>query len=99
MPTTRDEILERLVQNRETLRRMGVRRLGLFGSAAHQTTAEPRDLDFLVEFETKTFDAYMDVKAFLEELFDRPVDLVLADALKPALREGILEETVYATGL
>jgi len=41
----------------------------------------------------------MDVKAFLEELFDRPVDLVLADALKPALREGILEETVYATGL
>jgi len=27
------------------------------------------------------------------------VDLVLADALKPALRDGILAETVYAPGL
>jgi hypothetical protein len=91
------EILNRLAENRETLRRFGVRRLGLFGSAARGET--PRDLDFLVEFDVKTFDTYMDVKEFLERLFDRPVDLVLADALKPALREGILAETVYAPGL
>ncbi len=96
MSTLRDEILKRLADNRETLRRLGVRRLGLFGSAARGDGAEPHDLDFLVEFETKTFDAYMDLKAFLEDVFDRPVDLVLLDALKPALREGILEEAVYA---
>jgi predicted nucleotidyltransferase len=72
--------------------------LGLFGSAARGDATPPHDLDFLVEFETKTFDAYMDLKAFLEELFGRPVDLVLADALKPALRDGILAETVYAPG-
>jgi len=98
MLTTRDEILERLAQNREALRRLGVRRLGLFGSAARGDATAPHDLDFLVEFETKTFDAYMDLKAFLEQLFGRPVDLVLADALKPALRDGILAETVYAPG-
>ena len=98
MLTTRDEILERLAQNREALRRLGVRRLGLFGSAARGDATSPHDLDFLVEFETKTFDAYMDLKAFLEQLFGRPVDLVLADALKPALRDGILAETVYAPG-
>lgn len=97
MPITRESILERLAENREALRRMGVRRLGLFGSAARGEP--PRDLDFLVELDAKTFDAYMDVKLFLEDLFARPVDLVLADALKPALREGILEETVYAPGL
>jgi predicted nucleotidyltransferase len=96
MAVTRETILMRLAENREALRRMGVRRIGLFGSAARGE--EARDLDFLLELDEKTFDAYMDVKLFLEELFGCPVDLVLADALKPALREGILRETVYAPG-
>ena len=96
MSNLRDEILKRLADHRDTLRRLGVRRLALFGSAVRDGVAEAHELDFLVEFETKTFDAYMDLKAFLEDLFDRPVDLVLLDALKPALREGILEEAVYA---
>jgi predicted nucleotidyltransferase len=94
--TTRETILMQLAENREALRRLGVRRLGLFGSAARGEQA--RDLDFLVELDAKTFDAYMDVKLFLEDLFGCPVDLVLADTLKPALREGILRETVYAPG-
>ena len=96
MATTRETILMRLAESREALRRMGVRRIGLFGSAARGE--EARDLDFLLELDEKTFDAYMDVKLFLEDLFGRPVDLVLADALKPALRKGILRETVYAPG-
>jgi len=52
-----------------------------------------------VEFEHKSFDAYMDLKEFLESLFGCPVDLVLADSLKPRLRESILKETVHAPGL
>ena len=36
---------------------------------------------------------------FLEDLFERPVDLVLANTLKPRLRESILRETVHAQGL
>jgi len=99
MTTDADSILQRVAANRDALRRLGVKRLGLFGSALREDGPAPRDLDFLVELEPKTFDAYMDVKAFLEGLFGCPVDLVLADALKPALRDGILEETVYAPGL
>jgi hypothetical protein len=99
MASDADVILQRLSAHREALRRLGVKRLGLFGSAARDEGPPPRDLDFLVELDPKTFDAYMDVKAFLEDLFECPVDLVLADALKPALRDGILEETVYAPGL
>ena len=99
MASDADAILQTLSPHRDALRRLGVKRLGLFGSAARDEGPPPGDLDFLVELDPKTFDAYMDVKAFLEDLFDRPVDLVLADALKPALRDGILEETVYAPGL
>jgi hypothetical protein len=41
----------------------------------------------------------MDLKLLLERLFGRPVDLVLADAIKPRLRPAILDEAVYAQGL
>ncbi len=99
MKKTRDEVLMMLVENREALRRYGVRRLGLFGSIARGESAPFSDLDFLVEFDAKSFDAYMDLKEFLEKLFGCPVDLVLADALKPRLRENILRETVHAPGL
>jgi hypothetical protein len=76
-----------------------VRSLGLFGSAARGQSAPASDLDFLVEFDRNTFDAYMGLKEFLENLFDCPVDLVLAHTLKPRLRDPILRETVHAPGL
>jgi predicted nucleotidyltransferase len=98
MPTSKD-ILDVLHHHRDKLRRLGVRRIGLFGSAARGEASAASDLDFLVEFDRKTFDAYMDVKELLEGLFARRIDLVVADALKPQLRPRILQETVYAEGL
>lgn len=95
----RDEVLRLIEQNREHLNRLGVRRLGLFGSCARDEATSNSDLDFVVEFTEKSFDAYMDVKAFLEDLFGCRVDLVLADTIKPRLRPIIQRETVYATGL
>lgn len=95
----KDEILKGLEANRDAIRRFGVRRLGLFGSCARGESTESSDLDFVVDFERKSFDAYMDLKAFLEKLFGCPVDLVLGDAIKPRLRAAILEGALYAPGL
>ncbi len=94
-----DEIIRKLEENRETIRGFGVRRLGIFGSYARGEQSEASDMDFLVEFEKKTFDNYMDLKFFLEGLFGRSVDLVIAEAVKPRLRKPIFEETRYAQGL
>jgi hypothetical protein len=99
MDLTTSEILRTLEQNAPAIRRHGVRSLGLFGSRARGTAADQSDLDFVVEFETKSFDAYMNLKALLEQLFDRKVDLVLKDTIKPQLRERILSEALYAPGL
>jgi predicted nucleotidyltransferase len=99
MKRTRDEVLQLLARNRDRIRSFGVRSLALFGSAVRNEATEASDLDFLVEFDRKTFDNYMDLKFFLEELLDRPVDLVLRDAVKPRLREPILSEAVHAAGL
>jgi predicted nucleotidyltransferase len=96
---TRSSILKTLADHREEVRRFGVRSLGLFGSAARGQATATSDLDFLVEIENPTFDAYMGFLEFLENLFERPVDLVLANTLKPRLREPILRDTVHAPGL
>ena len=53
----------------------------------------------LVELQSKTFDAYMDVKLFLEKILGRKIDLVLADAVKPRLRPMILAEAIHASRL
>jgi predicted nucleotidyltransferase len=97
--SSREDILSVLDQHRDELRRLGVRRLGLFGSAARGDLTPTSDVDFVVDLEQKTFDCYMDLKSLLEELLGRRVDLVLTDALKPRLRERILSEALYAEGL
>lgn len=99
MTQNKDQVLELITQNKETLRRFGVRRIGLFGSFARNQSTDTSDLDFLVELEKKTFDAYMGLKAFLEGLFHRHVDLVLSDSLKPRLRQKVALEVIYAPGL
>jgi uncharacterized protein len=98
MNITRDEILRKLEENRETIRGFGVRRLGIFGSYARDEQTEASDMDFLVDFDDATLDNYFDLKFFLEDLFGRPVDLVFADTIKPRIRASILQETIYAQG-
>jgi hypothetical protein len=96
---SKEEILRFLEEHREEPAKMGVSRLGLFGSAIRDEATPDSDLDFVEDLKTKTFDSYMDVKEFLEDLFHCPVDLVVEDGIKPRLKETILKETIYAQGL
>jgi predicted nucleotidyltransferase len=93
------EILNALTANDAKIKSFGVRTLGLFGSCARGEQTPASDLDFVVEFERKSFDSYMDLKFFLEDLFDKPVDLVLSDGIKPRLRTAISQEALRAPGL
>jgi uncharacterized protein len=98
MHKTAQEIFEIVELHRDAIKKFGVRRLGLFGSYVRGEGKDSSDLDFLVDLEHHTFDAYMDLKEFLEDLFGVEVDLVLVDAIKPRLKDTILGETVYAPG-
>jgi predicted nucleotidyltransferase len=94
---SREEILKKLREHREDLRSLfSVSQIGLFGSYVHDAAGEGSDIDFLVKFEDPTFDHYMDLKFFLEKIFQQPVDLVLADSVKPRLRPLIAQEVKYA---
>jgi predicted nucleotidyltransferase len=90
--TDRNTVLSLLSEHRGELRNLGVRRIGLFGSVAAGTARADSDLDILVDLESVSFDRYMDLKLYLEDLFKNRVDLVPEGDLKPALRGRILSE-------
>lgn len=81
----------------QELRRLGVRRLGLFGSFVRGQQDAQSDVDLLVEFEPgqKTFDNFMHLSFLLEDLFQRPVELVTPESLSPHMGPRILKEVEY----
>lgn len=96
-PLTRDQILSILSQRLPEFRtRFGVRRIGLFGSFARDEPSPTSDIDILVVIDNPTFRGFLKLKADLESAFERDVDLVTDEALKPRLRDDILGETIYA---
>jgi excisionase family DNA binding protein len=80
----------------EMKERFGVKRIGVFGSAARGEAGPESDVDVLVEFDDPAFDRYMELKFYLEDLFGRPCDLVLDESLKDSLRESVHSEVLYA---
>ena len=95
--TTRPStIIKTLAKSKPYLAKMGVRKIGLFGSFKRAEARPRSDIDILVKMEKPTFDTYMDVKFYLEDLFGRKVDLVMEEAIKPQLRSYILNEVEYA---
>ena len=95
---TRERILNMLQTNNMKIKKYGIKRIGLFGSYARGEQVQKSDIDILVEFEKgqKSFDNYMDLKFYLEELFGCRVDLVINDSIKPSLRGPILSGVTYA---
>lgn len=84
-------------------RQFGVRRLEVFGSATADAFDPQRsDLDFIVEFAgagRSLFDDYLMLKDALQSLSGRPVDLVMAGAMRNPYGIKSVNETrrlVYA---
>lgn len=98
MDLNRETILRTLEEHRSELQRLGVQRVGLFGSYLHGCPRDGSDVDLLVRFGRPSFDSYMDTKFLLEDLLGREVDLVTDQALKPAVRH-VRDQAAYVPGL
>ena len=92
-----------LAQLREILRqqlplltkRYGVASLGLFGSYVRREARAESDLDILVSFrEVPGLLRFIELENYLSDLLGVRVDLVMADALKPAIQRRVLAEVV-----
>ena len=81
--------------------RNGIQRLALFGSAVREDFRPDSDVDLLVEFRSDArvgFLALSRMQRELSDLFQRKVDLVPQDGLKPQVRGAVLgdAEVLYA---
>lgn len=89
---------EKLRSVREDWIRFRVTRAWLFGSRATKQTSEASDWDFLVEFaQPPTFDAFMGLKASLEERLEGKVDLLSRSACKQRFVRAIEAELIDVT--
>lgn len=101
-------VIQEILQQQETIaalcRKYYVRRLELFGSAAStRFDTAKSDIDFLVTFENvpqaRSFNIFFDLKADLQSLFKREIDLLEKSAIRnPNLLRSIQmnpKELVY----
>ncbi len=98
MIKTKQDFLNVIDQNRSHLRALGVKKIGLFGSFVRGEQRPESDLDLLVEFDPgrKTFDSFMELAFFLEELLQHRIELVTVESLRPYIGPHILKEVEYA---
>ena len=78
-----------------------IRWLALFGSVLRDDFGPDSDVDVLVEFEPQArlgLMAYVGMQRELAEMWQRPVDLVTRDELKPLIKQSVLDgaEVIYA---
>ena len=91
----RNEALATLRAHGEDLKRFGIKSLALFGSVARDEAEPESDLDLLLEFDgPATFDRYMGLKFYLEDLFGARVDLVMRKALTARLLLSVERDAV-----
>ena len=82
-------------------KRYQVRRMSLFGSVLRDDFKAESDVDVLVQFDPDVRVSFMTLGKMQRELstiFQRPVDLIPQDGLKPVIRNEVLANAreVYA---
>lgn len=91
-------ILSTLQKHKKSLKKLGVKKIGLFGSYVRGEADHESDIDLLVIFEEgkKNFRNFMGVAQYLEEIFGRRIEIVTKESLSPYIGPHILEEVEYA---
>ena len=92
-----DQIIDTLDKQKDFLRRTyKVSSIGIFGSYVRAENKKASDVDLLVEFyEPIGFFKFTELEEILGKLLEKKVDLVTKKALKPVIRDEILQEVVY----
>ena len=92
-------LLSEIKAEKDNIKAFGVRSLGLFGSFVRGEQRHGSDIDLLVEFEEgkKTFDNFMNLSFFLEDLLNSRIELVTTESISPYIKPHILKEVEYVS--
>jgi len=96
--TYKDSILKTIQNHKTELLDFGVSCIGLFGSYVRNEQISHSDIDILVDFfpEKENYDNYMALYDYLENLFDKKIEIVTINGLSPYIGPHILKEVAYA---
>lgn len=94
-----NSILKILIANKQQLVAFGVEEIGLFGSFVRNEQRKDSDIDLLVNIHPpkKTFQNFMRLNYYLEELLGRKVELITKQSLSPYIGPHILKTVQYAS--
>lgn len=97
---SKKELFSRLRGQADKLREFGVESLALFGSFSRDEATPESDIDLLVEFAPgeKSFDNFMELNFFVDDLLGRSVELLTPESLHPEFAESIANELEYVDG-
>jgi len=92
-----EEVRQRILNNRQTIRKYGVNKIGFFGSFVRGQQRKDSDIDLLVFFDEGqlSFDNYMDLNFYLEDLLHTRVDLLTPEQISPHIMPYIQKEIRY----
>jgi len=103
MKLTKKEIIKKLQENMDEIKKFGVKRIGIFGSVVRGKAGEKSDIDFVVDFEEGkiTFKNFGGLVEFLENLFGKEVDILTPGGIESirikSVREQIKREVEYVS--
>ena len=94
---TKNDILEVLTQEKEYLQKTyEIDKIGLFGSYAKGQATKDSDIDIYVEFTNKTFRNIAGLWVYLENLYNKKIDLLYKHKqAKGAIFEQIQQDVIY----
>ena len=99
MVKTKDDITDLLIKNRLQIQQFGAKSIGLFGSFVSNQQNDISDVDIIIEFDKgqKNFDNFINLSFFLEDLFERKVDLVTPESISKYIKPHIIKNIEYVS--
>lgn len=93
---TKAEILSKLTELKPILYKdYAVKKIGLFGSYSNNSFTEDSDIDILIELEKPIGWKFFTLELYLEEIFNKKIDLVTQNALKEQMKNEILGQVNF----
>jgi predicted nucleotidyltransferase len=93
---TKTEILSKLTELKPILYKdYAVKEIGLFGSYSDNSNTEESDIDILIELEKPIGWKFFTLELYLENIFNKKIDLVTKNALKEQIKDQILKQVNF----
>ncbi len=89
-----EPIIRKLQLHRRQIKKLGVKQLGLFGSAARGNMRKNSDVDVVVKFDKTTYRRYLGLKTLLEDILGRDVDLLTMPSVRGRLKEQVMKDYI-----